>query len=103
MVGHDVFSALADPTRRYLIRRLAETGPATATGLATDLAMTRQAVSKHLTVLAEARLVVAEHAGRETRYALTPAALDEASSWLATIEAAWEERLSALKRQVEEC
>ncbi len=102
MVGHDVFAALADSTRRRIIRRLEEAGPETATRLAADLPITRQAVSKHLAVLAEARLVVTERAGREARYALTPAALAEATSWLASVEAAWDERLAALKRQVEE-
>ena len=101
MAGHDVFAALADPTRRRLIQRLAEASPQTATRLATNLPVTRQAVSKHLAILAEAGLVTAERAGRETRYALTPAALTEATSWLAIIAATWDERLAALKRQVE--
>ncbi len=100
MAGHDVFAALADPTRRRLIQRLAEASPETATRLAADLPMTRQAVSKHLAVLAAAGLVTAERAGRETRYALTPTALTEAASWLAVIAATWDERLAALKRQV---
>lgn len=101
MAGHDVFAALADPTRRSLIQRLAEASPQTASRLAADLPITRQAVSKHLAVLAEAGLVTAERVGRETRYALTPAALAEAASWLSVIETMWDERLAALKRQVE--
>lgn len=101
MAGHDVFAALADPTRRALIQRLAEASPQTTPRLAADLPITRQAVSKHLAVLAEAGLVTAERAGRETRYALTPAALVEAASWLSVIETLWDERLAALKRQVE--
>src|SRR5205814_8220615 len=62
-----VFEALADPTRREVVRRLAQGGPATATELAGDLPVTRQAVAKHLATLAEAGLVTSDRQGRETR------------------------------------
>ena len=67
-----VFSALADPSRRFVVEQLASRGTATPTELAADLPVTRQAVTKHLFALREAGLVEVQRAGRETRYALTP-------------------------------
>ena len=98
--GHDVFAALADPTRRTIMREVSARGSATATELAPPLGVTRQAVAKHLAVLADARLVDARREGRETRYRPTPAPLSEAISWMAEIGGAWDERLAALERQV---
>jgi len=95
----DVFSALADPTRRFVLETLAKRGDATATELAAELPVTRQAVSKHLAALGEAGLVDARRAGRETRYRLTPEPLGDAVGWLERI---WEERLDALRRQLGE-
>jgi DNA-binding transcriptional ArsR family regulator len=92
-----VFGALADPTRRSLLSALSE-HPATATGLAGELPISRQAVVKHLTALADAGLVSRERAGREVRYSVTPAPLSGAVSWIATVGAQWDERLAALAR-----
>src|SRR5690606_25558478 len=66
-----VFAALSDPTRRLVLDEVGRRGGATATELAADLPVTRQAVAKHLAVLAGARLVDARRAGRETRYRVT--------------------------------
>ena len=66
-----VFEALADPTRRAVLRDVAEQGPRTATELAADLPVTRQAVAKHLAVLREAGLVAPARTGRETRFTAT--------------------------------
>ena len=52
----DVFAALADPTRRHLFSQLTQDGPLTATALASDLSISRQAVAKHLAILADAGL-----------------------------------------------
>ena len=100
MANHDVFAALADPTRRTIMREVSTRGSATATELAPPLGVTRQAVAKHLAVLADARLVDARREGRETRYRPTPAPLGEAISWMTEIGGAWDERLAALERQV---
>jgi DNA-binding transcriptional ArsR family regulator len=78
----EVFTALADPTRREIVDALAERGSSTATQLAATMPITRQAVAKHLTHLHRAELVVAERRGRETRYSLTTGPLGEAISWL---------------------
>src|SRR4051812_49021759 len=96
----DVFSALADPTRRTVLEEVATRGSATATELAAPLGITRQAVAKHLAVLADAGLVDGRRAGRETRYRPTPAPMSEAISWMAEIGGRWDERLAALERQV---
>jgi DNA-binding transcriptional ArsR family regulator len=78
----ELFTALADPTRREIVEALARQGSATATQLAADLPISRQAVAKHLTHLHRAELVTPERRGRETRYRLTPSPLSEAIDWL---------------------
>jgi DNA-binding transcriptional ArsR family regulator len=95
-----VFDALADSTRRRLVTRLAGCESATATELASELPVTRQAVAKHLAALGSAGLVAGRRAGRETRYRLTPGPLGDAMSWMAEIGAAWDERLEALRRHL---
>ena len=94
-----VFSALADPTRREVVRSLAQRPGLTASSLAGDLPMTRQAVAKHLNALSGAGLVQARREGRETRYTLTPAPLAEAIDWMASVGAQWDERLARLAQR----
>ncbi|MFD4700278.1 ArsR/SmtB family transcription factor [Streptomyces niveus] len=96
-----VFVALADPTRRKLLDLLAAQGEVTATTLADDLPVSRQAVVKHLTVLDAAGLVSGRRAGREVRYAVRPAALDATARWMATLAADWDRRLANVKRIAE--
>ena len=96
----DVFSALADPTRRRLVAWLA-IRPATATELAKRLPISRQAVTKHLVILDEARLIGRERTGREVRYSLEAEPLASAGEWLATVSTRWESRLQRMKRYVE--
>lgn len=95
-----VFDALADPNRRYVLQVLAERETATATELAAELPVTRQAVAKHLAALSDAGLVERRRAGRETLYELTPAPLGEAMDWMASVGAEWDARLSALRRHL---
>ena len=95
-----VFAALGDPTRVAVLEAVAAGGPVTATELAAELPITRQAVSKHLTVLREAGLVTGERAGRETRYEARPDGLEPAGRWIAEAGAAWDRRLARLQRQV---
>ena len=101
MSGPDVFAALADPTRRTVLQEIAVRGSATATELAPPLGISRQAVAKHLAVLAEAGLVDARRAGRETRYLPTPAPMGEAISWMTEVGARWDERLAGLRAHAE--
>jgi DNA-binding transcriptional ArsR family regulator len=100
-MNRDVFDALSDPTRRAVVRRLAEGGPATATELARDLPVSRQAVAKHLATLAEAGLVTSDRQGRETRFSFTPEPLADAVSWMADVGRQWDGRLHALAQYLE--
>lgn len=77
---------------------MASRGTATATELAAELPVTRQAVAKQLGALADAGLLRATRVGRETRYAVTPQPLGEAAAWLVEMGAQWDERLAALAR-----
>jgi DNA-binding transcriptional ArsR family regulator len=95
-----VFTALADPTRRRVVSVLAKRPTVTASSLAAELPISRQAIAKHLVALAEAGLVTAAHEGRETRYRLTPERLTEAMRWMATAGAHWDERLARLERRL---
>jgi DNA-binding transcriptional ArsR family regulator len=92
-----VFAALADPTRRQVVQSLSGGTTVTASRLAQELPITRQAVAKHLAALDHAGLVEAERRGRETHYRLTPAPLTEAASWMAAVGAQWDDRLGALR------
>ena len=92
-----VFAALADPTRRQVVQSMATGSTVTASALARDLPVTRQAVAKHLAFLHDAGLVVGERRGRETHYRLTPAPLAEAAWWMAAVGAEWDDRLESLR------
>jgi DNA-binding transcriptional ArsR family regulator len=96
-----VFGALADPTRRRVIETLARGGTVTASGLAEQLPITRQAVAKHLSALRGADLVTSKRVGRETQYRLQPQPLDDAVSWMQMVSAEWDDRLEGLRRSVE--
>jgi len=95
-----VFAALADPTRRAVLRDVAEQGPLTATELAGRLPVTRQAIAKHLAVLQEAGLVEPTRAGRENRFTATPGPLGDAGRWLTVTGSSWDGRLDRLARRV---
>ena len=98
-----VFSALADPTRREMVHALLREGTTSVPTLTATLPITRQAVAKHLATLGDAGLVerVPGGSGREVRYRLADGALDPASRWLNETEAAWNDRLRRLKGAVE--
>ena len=98
--GEDLFAALADPTRRGLLDRLSTDGPLSATDLARDYPVSRQAVAKHLGTLTAAGLVRPRRQGREVLYDVAPARLAEASRWLEEIGAKWDGRLAALSEQL---
>jgi len=96
----DVFAALGDPGRRSLVEAVASRGSATATELAADLPVTRQAVAKQLAMLADAGLLRATRTGRETRYEVTPGPLEDAVSWMVDVGAQWDDRLAALRQSL---
>ena len=97
----ELWSAVGDPTRRRVLDVLLDRGEATATVLAGQLPVTRQAVAKHLAVLDRAGLVEGRRKGREVRYAVRPQRLDAATRSLARVAAEWDARLSAIKRIAE--
>ena len=89
-------TALADPTRRAILQRLAQ-GEARVTELADPFAMSLNGVSKHIRMLERADLVRRRHAGREHFLSLNPQPLDEAAAWIASQRAAWTARLDTLE------
>ena len=97
----ELWSAVADPTRRRVLDVLLDRGEVTATILAGELPVTRQAVAKHLGVLDRAGLVEGTRRGREVRYAIRPQRLDAATRSMALLAADWDARLSAIKRIAE--
>jgi DNA-binding transcriptional ArsR family regulator len=98
----ELFGALADPTRRALMQRLLDEGPATATVLAADVPLTRQAVVKHLQALVDAGLATPERQGREVRYVATPEPLAVAVAWLLETSPQWDRRVERLRRLAQE-
>ena len=97
-VAQDVFTALADPTRRGILAALATAGPATATDLAGRLPITRQAIAKHLALLSEAGLVTAEPGERRrVRYRLRSTPMQVAQQFLAALARDWDGHLDALR------
>ncbi|MFJ9854087.1 ArsR/SmtB family transcription factor [Streptomyces sp. NPDC101150] len=97
----EVLSALADPTRRRILDALAGRGEATATALAAQLPVSRQAIVKHLGILDRAGLVAGHREGRESRYRVIPERLGVTARWMDRLAADWDSRLSAIKRLAE--
>jgi DNA-binding transcriptional ArsR family regulator len=98
----DVFEAVADPTRRDLLERLREAGTATLGELAAPFDISRQAVTKHLDVLAESGLVRVRREGRQRLHELDPEPLREVGGWLTPYAEAWDRRLARLEKHLEE-
>lgn len=96
-----VFAALGDPTRTALLTRLAAEGRGTATSLTAVTNVTRQAVDRHLRVLANAGLVESRREGREVVYSLRTRTLEQSAAWLEELGRAWERRLQTVKAAAE--
>jgi DNA-binding transcriptional ArsR family regulator len=95
-----VFSALADDTRWRILQELGR-ADLSASALAEILPVSRQAIAKHLTVLADVELVEAVRVGREVRYRAVGSRLSETARALESIGAAWDRRLAGIKRIAE--
>jgi DNA-binding transcriptional ArsR family regulator len=95
------FAALADPTRRAILDRLAREDGLAVTAIAAPFAVSLPAVMKHLDVLARAGLVEREKTGRTVHCRLRAAPMETAMQWLARYERFWSERLDALAKFVE--
>jgi DNA-binding transcriptional ArsR family regulator len=90
-------TALADPTRRAILKRLSQ-GEARVTELARPFPISLNSVSKHIRVLERARLVRRRRAGREHLLSFDPAPLDEAAAWIEAQRGFWSARLDALEQ-----
>ena len=97
----DVFAAIADPTRRALLLRLAQEGRKNVSELMEPFSMSQPAISKHLRVLREARLVTSCKDGRSRLYAIDAQRLREAYDWVGLFEKYWNEKLDALGQHLD--
>lgn len=101
-VHADVFAALGDETRLQLLARLAGGEPLSITALTEGSRLTRQAISKHLRVLADVGVVRSMRSGRESLFELDPEPIDAAKAYLDTVSRQWDDALARLKSFVEE-
>ncbi len=97
-----VFAALGDITRLELVSRLGDGGQHSITELTEGLALTRQAVTKHLEVLKDAGIVNRRRVGRESRFAIRPNSVARAKDYLARISTQWDEAIERLRASVED-
>ena len=94
----DMFSALAEPTRRSILEMLASNGQLSATAISRKFRVSPPAISQHLKVLREARLVCMEKRAQQRIYAINPDALDELEEWARKMAAEWDKRFDALEK-----
>jgi DNA-binding transcriptional ArsR family regulator len=99
---HHVFNALADSTRRQIVEMLSDGDARSVSEITRHFGMTRQAVTKHLAVLMEGGILVSERHGRDRYNRLRPEGFDPLREWFSHYSAFWDDRLSALKKQVEQ-
>lgn len=97
---HDVFQAIADPTRRKVLQLLAE-GDLPISEITSHFSMSRTAIAKHLHILSAAELVSGRKVGREKRFRLQPEPLAELKQWLSFYDQIWDNKLSILKHVIE--
>jgi DNA-binding transcriptional ArsR family regulator len=91
----DIFRAIADPTRRAILSLIA-LNAMTPNALAEHFDSSRQAVSKHIQILTECKLVKQEHNGREIYYHINPKKMKEIADWLIPFQRLWETRFNQL-------
>ncbi len=97
----DVFSAVADPTRRAILDRLRR-GPSPVNELAAGFRVSRPAISKHLRILRTARLVHERKEGRKRIYELDPQRIQEVAKWAESYRKFWLDNITSLKRHLEQ-
>jgi DNA-binding transcriptional ArsR family regulator len=96
-----VLAALADPTRRTVLDRVATGSGVTATAIAADLPVSRQAVARHLGILVDAGLVRATRTGREVRFRARAERVRRTARWLDQVAAGWDARLRSIREIAE--
>ena len=97
----DMFVALSDPTRRAILELLASRGELSATDIYEHFSVSPQAISQHLKVLREAKLVVMEKRAQKHLYRLNPQTLAQFETWVQQTRRRWEERFEALEKVLE--
>lgn len=97
-----VFAALGDTTRLSLLARLCGGQPHSITQLTQGTNLTRQGVTKHLAILEKANIVTCRRVGRESRFAVRPAALGEARAYLERANRQWDLAIARLQRHLDE-
>ena len=97
----DIFTAIAEPTRRSIIEMLAERGALSATDISDKFDSSPPAISQHLKVLREARLVRMEKRSRQRIYRIDPSAMGEIELWVKHTTELWEQRFDRLDRVLE--
>ncbi|WP_318614532.1 metalloregulator ArsR/SmtB family transcription factor [Sporosarcina sp. YIM B06819] len=100
--ARDVYDAVGDPSRRKILRLLADVEELPLHEITVHFQIGRTAVSKHLSILKEADLVIARKVGRETRYRLNAAPLKEIQDWVSFYEGFWKDRIAKLQLLLEE-
>lgn len=102
MTENDIFKALADPTRRTIFEKLACAQGMNASALRDGMSISQPAMSQHLAVLREAKLVQEERQGRFVNYRINPEGLDLIVQWVARYSTFWPERVDALRQTLKE-
>jgi len=97
----DIFQALADPTRRKIIEMLARDGQLSATEISDRFSVSPQAISQHLKVLREAKLVQVEKRAQQRIYQVNPEAMLELEGWARQLRQLWDQRFEALDQVLE--
>ena len=97
----DIITALAEPTRRTIIEMLARSGPLAATEIYEQFPVSPPAISQHLKVLREAKLVQMEKRGQQRMYQLNPDAMLELEEWARQLSHLWNQRFDALEKVLE--
>ena len=97
-----LFAALGEPTRLGLVERLRDGSERSIAALASDLPISRQALTKHLKVLEATRIATSRRDGRETVYRIDPGGLVAAERWIADVSEQWDRAIDRLKKHVEE-
>lgn len=101
MIEDDIFKALSDPTRRTIFEKLAG-GSMNASALRDGMDISQPAMSQHIAVLRQARLIRQERQGRFVNYEVNPDGLALIAGWLAKYRAYWPQRIDALKALLKE-
>lgn len=98
----DIYNALAEPRRRYIIELIAKKGRLTATDISDQFDISKPAISQHLKVLRETRLVDMEKRAQSRIYTINPEKLTEIEIWVKKLKTHWEKRFDRLDRILKE-